>query len=129
APKLALGLCAEHSGADAGQFYDALWVHRAQVNAAFGLARVALAGGDREAAVLVLDEVPESSRHDEAARIAGIRVLSGVLPAGARRLPREADLRRAEDRLSTLDIDEQPAHRLRAAVLETALACHRELAP
>src|SRR5205823_6298562 len=38
APKLALGLCAEHSGADAGQFYDALWVHRAQVNAAFGLA-------------------------------------------------------------------------------------------
>ncbi len=121
-PKLALGLCAEHLSTDAERYYDALWVHRSQVNAAFGLARVALARGDRAGAVRVLDEVPEFSRYDEAARIAGIRVLASTLP-GDRGLPSGRDLGEAADRSSALDLDGSGGLRLRAAVLETAKAC------
>ncbi|MFJ7150449.1 tetratricopeptide repeat protein [Streptomyces sp. NPDC100445] len=102
-PKLALGYCAEHTGgpgpARAMRFYEAVWKRdSAHTAAAFGLARGHLAGGDRDAAVRVLDEVPATSRHHDAARIAAVRVRAGVLhgtpptPAGlrdaARRLPR-----------------------------------------
>ncbi|MEV6872359.1 tetratricopeptide repeat protein [Amycolatopsis sp. NPDC051128] len=138
-PKLALGLCAEHTRADPEPFYDALWVprrrddedvqwvHRGPVNAAFGLARVALARGDRAAAVRVLDEVPEFSRHDEAARIAGIRVLAGKLPGAA---PSERRLHEADERLSGMEqqLGEAATIRLRALLLQTALECHGELA-
>jgi serine/threonine-protein kinase PknG len=137
-PKLALGLCAEHTEADPKPFYDALWVpqepdddvqweHRGPVNAAFGLARVALARGDRAAAVRGLDEVPESSRHDEAARIAGIRVLAGKLPGAA---PSERRLHEADERLSGMkqQLGEAATIRLRALLLQTALECHGELA-
>lgn len=126
-PKLALGLCAEHLGKDAGRYYDALWVHRSQVNAAFGLARVALARGDRARAARVLDEVPEFSRYDEAARIAGIRVLAGPLPGGA--LPTGAEIGQAADRLSDLELDESGSARLRAEVLQSALKRARDLPP
>ncbi|WNV85471.1 tetratricopeptide repeat protein [Umezawaea sp. Da 62-37] len=126
-PKLALGLCAEHTGEDPEPFYHALWVHRGQVNAAFGLARVASARGDRAGAVRVLDEVPESSRHDEAARIAGIRVLAGRLPDDAGTTPSADQLREAGERLSGIELDEAAVIRLRAFLLETAIECHGEL--
>lgn len=127
-PKLALGLCAEHTGENPEPIYDALWVHRGQVNAAFGLARVALARGDRAAAVRVLDEVPEFSRHDEAARIAGIRVLAGKLPDAAGTTPSESHLREAGERLSGLELGAAATTRLRALLLQTALEGHGELA-
>ncbi|OXM60879.1 serine/threonine-protein kinase [Amycolatopsis vastitatis] len=124
-PKLALGLCAEHTGEDPEPFYDALWVHRGQVNAAFGLARVALARGDRDRAVSLLDEVPEFSRHDEAARIAGVRVLAGRLPNGA--TPSEDELRKADERRSGMELGEAAGLRLRALLLQTAIDVHGEL--
>ncbi|WP_258907027.1 serine/threonine-protein kinase [Actinokineospora sp. UTMC 2448] len=123
-PKLALGLCAEHLGGDAERFYRALWLHRSQVNAAFGLVRVALARGDRAGAVGVLDEVPEFSRHDEAARIACIRARTGRLTLDGLEVPPAAgDFADADERLSVLDADATRVARLRASVLETALIC------
>src|SRR5690606_20844646 len=43
------------------------------VSAAFGLARVQLAAGDRRGAVRTLESVPESSIHYTAARVAAVR--------------------------------------------------------
>lgn len=124
-PKLALGLCLEHLDEDPGRYCGAVWLHRAQVSAAFALARVALRGGDRAGAVRVLDQVPEFSRHDEAARIAGVRVLTGPLrgSGGEVLLPGAGDFAEAEERLSALGVDDVRADRLRAAVLDTALKC------
>jgi serine/threonine-protein kinase PknG len=124
-PKLALGLCAEYLDGPvrAGPFHDALWVRdHLQVNAAFALARGQLKRGDRAAAVRLLDQVPEYSRHDEAARIAGVRVHAGVLP-GSNGLPGTADLAEAVERLSALELDEDTTERLAAEVRETALSC------
>ncbi|HEY2062333.1 MAG TPA: tetratricopeptide repeat protein [Amycolatopsis sp.] len=124
-PKLALGLCLEHleGPARAEPFHDALWVRdRLQVNAAFALARGHLQRGDRAAAVRLLDQVPEYSRHDEAARIAVVRVLAGVLP-GRAGLPGTADLAEAVERLPALELDEDTAERLTAEVRETGLLC------
>ncbi|MEU3446263.1 tetratricopeptide repeat protein [Streptomyces thermolilacinus] len=84
APKLALGYCAEYLGAEEQRtrdYYEAVWQRdRTQGSAAFGLARVHLRGGDREGAVAVLDGVPTTSRHHDAARVAAVRVLAGRLP-------------------------------------------------
>ncbi|MCG3753145.1 serine/threonine-protein kinase [Amycolatopsis sp. Poz14] len=124
-PKLALGLCAEHCGGPkkAARYYDALWVRdHLQVNAVFGLARGHLQLDERTAAVELLDQVPEYSRHDEAARIAGIRVRAGILPVGDA-LPDIEDLAEAIDRLSALEVDRDTADRLTAEVRESALRC------
>ncbi|AGM07746.1 serine/threonine-protein kinase [Amycolatopsis keratiniphila] len=123
-PKLALGLCEEHlnGAAAAERYYDALWVRdRAQVSAAFGLARVRLSRGNRAAAVEILDQVPEFSRYDEAARIAGVRVLSAPMP-GTGDLPASAELDDAVVRLTALDLDGDAFDRLVTAVRETGLA-------
>ncbi|MEU3621239.1 serine/threonine protein kinase, bacterial [Amycolatopsis coloradensis] len=123
-PKLALGLCEEHlnGAAAAERYYDALWARdRSQVSAAFGLARVRLLRGNRAAAVEILDQVPEFSRYDEAARIAGVRVLSAPMP-GTGDLPASAELDDAVVRLSALDLDGDALDRLVTAVRETALA-------
>ena len=104
APKLASGFCAEHGGdrSEAESFYEAVWEReRLQAGAAFGLARLRLSRG-RAAAVAVLDQVGENSRHFEAARIAAIMVLAGrhaPEPAG---LPTSADLDDAVARLGAL---------------------------
>jgi serine/threonine-protein kinase PknG len=132
-PKLALGFCAEHLGerSAAEAFYKAVWEReRLHASAAFGLARVRLASGDRAGAVEVLDEVAEISRHFEAARIAAISVLAGRLAPGPAGLPAAADLTNAADRLialKSLDGGEPDGpHRarliavLRAAALELA---------
>ncbi|MGW3141679.1 tetratricopeptide repeat protein [Streptomyces sp. NPDC001139] len=76
APKLALGLCAEMLGQldNAAEYYRLVWsTDPSYVSAAFGLARVQLAAGDRRSAVGTLESVPESSIHYTAARVAAVR--------------------------------------------------------
>ncbi|MFD9905555.1 tetratricopeptide repeat protein [Streptomyces sp. NPDC059063] len=76
APKLALGICAEVLGQldNAAEYYRLVWAtDPSYVSAAFGLARVQLASGDRTAAVRTLESVPESSIHYTAARVAAVR--------------------------------------------------------
>ncbi|MGH3310849.1 MAG: tetratricopeptide repeat protein [Streptomyces sp.] len=76
APKLALGVCAEMLGQldNAAEYYRLVWAtDPAYVSAAFGLARVRLAAGDRHGAVTALESVPEVSIHYTAARVAAIR--------------------------------------------------------
>lgn len=133
APKLALGLCAEHLGdrEAAKRFYEAVWErNRSQGSAAFGLARLRLAAGDRGGAAAVLDRVPKVSRHYDAARIATVRVLAGRLahqdgrPGGQ---PTGEDLVEVLTRLPRLYLDDgraqgQARDRLTAEVLEAALA-------
>jgi serine/threonine-protein kinase PknG len=107
APKLALGLCAEHLGRTDTQayhraeaYYQAIWAkNTTQASAAFGLARVRLARHGRAAATTVLDEV--RAPHAEPAKIAAISVLCGRL-ATADGLPSDADLTSAVDRLDAL---------------------------
>ncbi|WP_461031055.1 tetratricopeptide repeat protein, partial [Streptomyces sparsus] len=72
APKLALGLCAEVLGQldNAAEYYGLVWsTDPNHVSAAFGLARVRLAAGDRAGAVGTLESVPETSVHCTAARV------------------------------------------------------------
>ncbi|MFD9129962.1 tetratricopeptide repeat protein, partial [Kitasatospora sp. NPDC059571] len=76
APKLALAVCAEllGRGEDAAAFYRLVAVtDRSYVGAAFGLARVRLAAGDRPGAVAALEAVPETSAHHTAAGVAAGR--------------------------------------------------------
>lgn len=76
APKLALGLCAEVLGQldNAAEYYRLVWAtDPSHVSAAFGLARVQLAAGDRGGAVRTLESVPEASIHYTAARVAAVR--------------------------------------------------------
>ncbi|MFF6953513.1 tetratricopeptide repeat protein [Streptomyces iakyrus] len=76
APKLALGLCAEVLGQldNAAEYYRLVWsADPSYVSAAFGLARVQLATGDRHGAVRTLESVPASSIHYTAARVAAVR--------------------------------------------------------
>ncbi|MFH8986774.1 tetratricopeptide repeat protein [Streptomyces sp. NPDC017940] len=76
APKLALGVCAEVLGQldNAAEYYRLVWAtDPSYVSAAFGLARVQLAAGDRSDAVRTLESVPESSIHYTAARVAAVR--------------------------------------------------------
>ncbi len=75
-PKLALAVCAEVLGQsdNAAEYYRLVWAtDRAYVSAAFGLARVRLATGDRYGAVTALESVPEASIHYTAARVAAVR--------------------------------------------------------
>ncbi|NKY13110.1 serine/threonine-protein kinase [Streptomyces somaliensis] len=135
APKLALGYCAEYLSADAERtrdYYEAVWQRdRTQGSAAFGLVRAHLRDGDRRGAVAVLDAVPTTSRHHDAARVAAVRVLAGRLPAGPRgagagRGPTARELREAVERLAGPDgAGDDPAtrDRLVAEVRESALAC------
>ena len=85
APKLALALCAEVLGQldNAAEYYRLVWsTDPSHVSAAFGLARVRLAAGDRSGAVRALESVPESSIHYTAARVAAVRArLRGRTPA------------------------------------------------
>ncbi|WP_432111790.1 tetratricopeptide repeat protein [Streptomyces sp. YPW6] len=76
APKLALGICAEVLGQldNAAEYYRLVWAtDPGFVSASFGLARVQIAAGEREAAVGTLESVPEASIHFTAARVAAVR--------------------------------------------------------
>lgn len=115
APKLALGVCAEATGelkAAAG-WYELVWrTDHSYVSAAFGLARVLLACGDRARAVEVLLSVPDTSSQHLAAQIAAVRAQLGDCAA--------EDLVAAGERLHALDIDVHSHTQLSAEVLEAA---------
>ncbi|WP_329151304.1 serine/threonine-protein kinase PknG [Streptomyces sp. NBC_01456] len=124
APKLALGVCAELLGQldNAVEYYRLVWTtDRSYVSAAFGLARVRLAAGDRTGAVEALESVPESSIHYVAARIAAVRARLRDRPA---RDPLLADLRAAADgteALAAFGLDAERREQLATEVLGTAL--------
>ncbi|MCF3104102.1 protein kinase [Streptomyces roseoverticillatus] len=124
APKLALGVCAEVLGQldNAAEYYRLVWAtDPSYVSAAFGLARVRLAGGDRTGAVRALESVPEASIHYTAARVAAVRARL------RRRSPREPlldDLVAAAgqvERLADFGLDAVRRERLSAEVLGSAL--------
>jgi serine/threonine-protein kinase PknG len=125
AAKLALGACAELAGQwdRAEQYYALAWrCDRAQVNAAFGLARVHLLQGRRNAAIGVLDEVPRVSRHYPAARVAAVQALFRDVADPPDRPPTAEDLDMARDRLRKLQVTEATRERLAAALCEVELA-------
>ncbi|RXS65158.1 serine/threonine protein kinase [Streptomyces sp. TM32] len=124
APKLALGVCAELLGQldNAVEYYRLVWAtDRSYVGAAFGLARVRLAAGDRTGAVEALESVPESSIHYVAARIAAVRARLRERPS---REPLLADLRAAAaqtEALAGFGLDSERREQLATEVLGTAL--------
>ncbi|CAL9568208.1 tetratricopeptide repeat protein [Streptomyces sp. enrichment culture] len=127
APKLALGLCAEVLGQpdNAAEYYRLVWTtDRSFVSAAFGLARVRLAAGDRLGAVRTLESVPESSIHYTAARVAAVRArLRGRTP-GPGDVPFGDDLTAAAGQVEALQaygLDPARRARLSAEVLGGAL--------
>ncbi|MGW2176516.1 tetratricopeptide repeat protein [Streptomyces sp. NPDC001732] len=124
APKLALGVCAEVLGQldNAAEYYRLVWTtDPGFVSAAFGLARVRLAAGDRAGAVEALESVPEASIHYTAARVAAVRArLRGRAPDE----PLLADLTAASAQVSGLaefGLDAVRREQLSVEVLGTAL--------
>ncbi|MGW7054886.1 tetratricopeptide repeat protein [Streptomyces sp. NPDC054887] len=124
APKLALAVCAEVLGQldNAAEYYRLVWAtDPSYVSAAFGLARVLLAAGDRQGAVDTLESVPESSIHCTAARVAAVRARL------RRRAAREAlldDLTAAAAQVEALEhfgLDAVRREQLSTEVLGTAL--------
>ncbi|MFF4171117.1 tetratricopeptide repeat protein [Streptomyces sp. NPDC001744] len=124
APKLALGICAEVLGRpdDAAEYYRLVWsTDPGFVSAAFGLARVRLAAGDRAGAVRTLESVPEVSIHYTAARVAAVRARLRRRPPSE---PLGPDLTAAAAQVSALrgfGLDAVRRERLTAEVLGTAL--------
>ncbi|MGW5087707.1 tetratricopeptide repeat protein [Streptomyces coelicoflavus] len=109
--------------AQAEEFYEAvLRRDPTQGSAAFGLARVRLRRAGRRRAVGVLDEVPTTSRHYDAARVAAVRILAARLPGGPG--PLVTELREAAERLAELHLDGSGSwDRLATELREHALAC------
>ncbi len=127
APKLALGLCAEVLGQldNAAEYYRLVWASDpSHVSAAFGLARVQLAGGDRTGAVRTLESVPESSIHCTGARVAAVRARLRQRTAAAGDLEFLDDLVAAARQVEALDVyglDPARREQLSAEVLGCAL--------
>lgn len=117
APKLGLALACERTGdlETAARQYSTVWsTDHSYVSAAFGLARVRLAQGDRAAAIRVLDAVPELSSLYVHAQTALIAALATGATDGA-------DHVRAGERLDRIGLDSESADRLATRVLEAAL--------
>ncbi|MEU2777581.1 tetratricopeptide repeat protein [Streptomyces sp. NPDC007162] len=127
APKLALGLCAEVLGQldNAAEYYRLVWATDPSfVSAAFGLARVQLAAGDRRGAVKTLESVPEASIHYTAARVAAVRARLRHRTAGPDDTPFLDDLTAAAGQIEALDaygLDPARREQLSAEVLGCAL--------
>lgn len=127
APKLALGLCAEVLGQldNAAEYYRLVWsTDPSHVSAAFGLARVQLAAGDRRDAVRTLESVPESSIHYTAARVAAVRARLRQRTATAADTPFLEDLTAAAAQVEALQaygLDPARREQLSAEVLGSAL--------
>ncbi|MFJ3665213.1 tetratricopeptide repeat protein [Streptomyces sp. NPDC090106] len=127
APKLALGLCAEVLGQldNAAEYYRLVWAtDPSYVSAAFGLARVRLASGDRTGAVATLESVPESSIHYTAARVAAVRARLRGRTATAGDVPFLDDLTAAAGQVEALDaygLDPARREQLSTEVLGSAL--------
>ncbi|WP_371484414.1 tetratricopeptide repeat protein [Kitasatospora sp. NBC_00315] len=121
APKLALGVCAEllGNGEDAAEFYRLVWTtDHAYVSAAFALARVRLAAGERADAVRALESVPATSSHHTAARIGAVRARLRERPATD---PLGGDLGACSDQLTRLGLDDRRREELAVEVLGAAL--------
>ncbi|KAF2780057.1 serine/threonine-protein kinase [Streptomyces sp. OM5714] len=127
APKLALALCAEVLGQldNAAEYYRLVWASDpSHVSAAFGLARVQLAGGDRAGAVRTLESVPETSVHCTGARVAAVRARLRQRTAAAGDLGFLDDLLAAARQVEALDVyglDPARREQLSAEVLGCAL--------
>ncbi|MBL1080626.1 tetratricopeptide repeat protein [Streptomyces actinomycinicus] len=127
APKLALGLCAEVLGQldNAAEYYRLVWAtDPSYVSAAFGLARVQLAAGDRHSAVRTLESVAESSIHYTAARVAAVRARLRQRTASAGDVPFLDDLTAAAGQVEALQaygLDPARREQLSAEVLGCAL--------
>ncbi|MER6343078.1 tetratricopeptide repeat protein [Streptomyces sp. NPDC001595] len=127
APKLALGLCAEVLGQldNAAEYYHLVWsTDPSCVSAAFGLARVQLATGNRRGAVRTLESVPESSIHYTAARVAAVRARLRQRTAVASDVPFLEDLTAAAGQVEALDaygLDPTRREQLATEVLGCAL--------
>lgn len=128
APKLALGLCAEVLGQldNAAEYYRLVWTtDPSYVSAAFGLARVQLASGDRRGTVRTLESVPESSIHYTAARVAAVRArLRQRMAEEAAAAPFLDDLTAAAGQVEALDgygLDAVRREQLSTEVLGCAL--------
>ncbi|WNM35185.1 tetratricopeptide repeat protein [Streptomyces sp. Li-HN-5-11] len=127
APKLALGLCAEVLGQldNAAEYYRLVWsTDPSYVSAAFGLARVQLATGDRRGAVRNLESVPESSIHYTAARVAAVRARLRHRTAAGSDTPFLDDLTAAAAQVEALQaygLDPARREQLSAEVLGCAL--------
>jgi serine/threonine-protein kinase PknG len=127
APKLALGLCAEVLGQldNAAEYYRLVWsTDPSCVSAAFGLARVQLATGDRRGAVTTLESVPEASIHFTAARVAAVRARLRQRTATASDVPFLDDLTAAAGQVEALDaygLDPTRREQLATEVLGSAL--------
>ncbi|OOC56509.1 MULTISPECIES: serine/threonine-protein kinase [Nocardiopsis] len=119
APKLGLALACERTGEHetaARQFQTAWRTDHSFVSAAFGLARIRLAQGNRAEAIAVLDTVPELSSLHVHAQTALVAVL-----AAQHHGTDAADLVRAGRRLERIGLDGESADRLAVQVLESAL--------
>ncbi|MET9468418.1 tetratricopeptide repeat protein [Streptomyces sp. NPDC006544] len=124
APKLALGLCAEVLGQldNAADYYRLVWTtDPGFVGAAFGLARVQLAAGDRNGAVRTLESVPEVSIHHTAARVAAVRARLRDRSPHEALLPDLAAAAAQVEALGRFGLDSVRHERLRAEVLGSAL--------
>ncbi|MFF1559429.1 tetratricopeptide repeat protein [Streptomyces sp. NPDC058279] len=124
APKLALGLCAEILGQldNAAEYYRLVWItDPGFVSAAFGLARVQLAAGDRAGAVRTLESVPEVSIHYTAARVAAVRARLRDRSPEEPLLPDLAAAAAQVEALGRLGLDSVRRERLSVEVLGSAL--------
>ncbi|MGW3914927.1 tetratricopeptide repeat protein [Streptomyces sp. NPDC005070] len=127
APKLALGVCAEVLGQldNAAEYYRLVWTtDPSYVSAAFGLARVQLAAGDRRGAVRTLESVPESSIHYTAARVAAVRARLRQRPVTDTAAPFLDELTAAAGQVEALDgfgLDAVRREQLSTEVLGCAL--------
>lgn len=121
AAQLALAAAAELSGSSrAAGYYESVWrTDRSFVSAAFGLARLHRAAGDRAGAVEVLDQVDRASaRYVDAAIAAVETLLAGRAPADIT----EALLREGGLRIEGLVIESKNrAAQVRRGVLDAAL--------
>lgn len=124
APEFALAALGElRSARDGGpadpvvsdRFADIWRTDRSWTGAAFALARLRAAAGDRAGAVAVLDEVPGSSVHAADARVASVRVLLDSRSGGG--LPRSTVME-AGTRAEAIDLDPLRAAQLQIEVLE-----------
>jgi serine/threonine-protein kinase PknG len=120
APKMALAATAELAGsADERKFYNTVWcTDNGVISAGFGLARAQSAGGDRDAAVRTLDQVPATSRHFTTARLtSAVTLLSGR----SMNEITEQQIRDAARRVEALPDSEPRVLQIRALVLGTAM--------
>jgi serine/threonine-protein kinase PknG len=129
APKLALAVSAECCGDyfPAARLYELVWrTDRSYVSAAFGLARVYLAQGDRSGALDVLESVPDRSSHYLAAQVAVIAIRTAWTAADR---TAERDLLDAGGRVERLPLDAERKASLGADVLRAGINWLRAGAP